>query len=113
MTKEDLQAELQAKIKAGVKPSDLKKSRSTPVPRSTFNQEKYVLELENEKAELLKQLANYEKEQKASVKVFQDQESLLNQKDQQLTSKDEELAEQEEQITKLKARIHQLVQEKK
>ena len=85
----DFQAELQAKIKAGIKPSDLKKSKSTPAARSAFNQEKYVSELEQEKADLLAKMANYEKEQTAAVKVFDDQKKLLGEKEQKLISKDE------------------------
>jgi hypothetical protein len=108
----DLQEELQAKIKAGIKPSDLKKSKSTPLSRSSLQQEKYVAELETEKADLLTKLANYDQEQKASVKVFQDQEKLLDQKEQQLISKDEQLTEKEEQLEKLKTRIHQLFKDK-
>src|SRR3954463_5853549 len=93
--------------------SDLKKTKSTPTSRSSDNQEKYVLELETEKVELLKQIANYEKEQKASIKVFKDQEKLLTEKDKQLTLKDEQLSEKEEQLEKLKTRIHQLFKDKK
>ena len=95
----DFQAELKEKVKAGVKPSDLKKSKSTPPSRAAFNNEKYVAELETEKADLLAKLANYEKEQQASVKVFKDQEKLINEK--------------EEQLEKLKSRIHQLFKDKK
>ena len=113
MTNKELQAELAEKIKAGIKPSDLKKSKSTPLSRSSANQEKYVLELETEKANLLKQLANYAKEHKASVKVFKDQEKLISAKEQQLISKDEQLSEKEEQLEKLKTRIHQLFKDKK
>ena len=94
----NFQAELAEKVKAGVKPSDLKKSKSTPPSRAAFNNEKYVAELETEKADLLAKLANYEKEQQASVKVFKDQEKLINEK--------------EEQLEKLKSRIHQLFKDK-
>src|SRR4051794_9262459 len=114
MTKqEDLQAELKEKVKEGIKPSDLKKSKSTPVSRSSFNQEKYLSELETEKVELLAQIANYEEEQVASVKVFKQQERLLTEKEKQLTSKDEELSEKAEQISKLKTRIHELAEKVK
>src|SRR4051812_46568682 len=113
MTNKGFQKELQEKIQEGIKPSDLKKSKSTPISRSSANQEKYVLELENEKADLLAKLTNYEKEQQASVKVFKNQEKLLGQKEQQLISKDEELTEKEEQLEKLKSRIHQLFKDKK
>lgn len=109
----DFQAELKEKVKAGVKPSDLKKSKSTLPSRAAFNNEKYVAELETEKADLLAKLANYEKEQQASVKVFKDQEKLINEKEKQLISKDEQLSEKEEQLEKLKSRIHQLFKDKK
>jgi hypothetical protein len=56
----DFQAELKAKIKAGVKPSQLKRSFSTPVKSnkenlpSTSEQEQIIKKLEQQKADLLK-----------------------------------------------------------
>src|SRR4051812_13645763 len=106
----NFQAELQAKIKHGIKPSDLKKKTTNTMPK---DQAKYLLELEEEKAELLKQLTNYEQEQKLAVSTFKNQERLINAKEQQLVEKDNLLVSKEEEIEKLKKRIHQLAQAKK
>src|SRR4051812_4680903 len=98
-------AELAEETKDGVKSSDLKKSKSTPTSCSSFNLEKYASELETEKAELLTKIAAYEREQKASVVIFHDQEKLIDEKGKQLDDREQLISEKEEAIAKLKTRI--------
>src|SRR4051812_47573789 len=88
-----------------------RKSSSSPVKKTANNEQKYLETLETEKANLLEQVANYEREQRASIKIYDDQEKLIIAKEQQLEQKDEELREQAEAITKLKTRISELAKE--
>src|SRR4051812_48234476 len=108
MNNPHFQAELKQKIKAGIKPSHLKKNPTMP-----YDQAKYLLELEEQKADLLTQLTHYQQEQTIAVTTFKKQERLISQKEQQLTEKDDLIIAKEEQIAKLKKRIHQLAKEKK
>ncbi|WNE40628.1 MAG: hypothetical protein mread185_000085 [Mycoplasmataceae bacterium] len=111
MSKNDqLQKELQEKVKEGVKPSDLKKKK-----KAMINHEdplKIIARLETEKAEHLTLIANYEKEQKLAVATFKNQETIISSQEKQLQSKDSEISELNNKISQRAIRISELFQEK-
>lgn len=90
MTNQDLQAELKAKVKEGVKPSQLKRSSSTPIKSTTkpsiSEQEETIKKLEQQKEALLKVNQEAVKQNEQLVKVIDqlkaDKKNLAQEKNQ-------------------------------
>jgi chromosome segregation ATPase len=108
MTNEQLPQELKAKIKFGIKPSDLKKKT---MPQNN-DLEKYLQELEESHARLLLEKETWSKSQKEATTKLKKQDQQLAKNEQELKRLEEVIHKQAEQIQQLKARIKQLAQDK-